>query len=447
MNERLALAARVASLYYDEQLTQAKIAEKIERSRATVSRLLQEAREQGIVDVIVHQPHKRSTELEAALATQFPHLRHVEVLVRQQQSYEEMLKGIGTLAARYLEKVLNADMLLGISWGTAVHSLVQALTPKRKIPITVVQMIGAAGTRNPQIDGPDLARRLAEKYDGDYHYLHTPLLVDASYVKDSLLQNPNVKQTLALAEQVDIAVVGLGSLDPSYSSLLRAGYIQSESLEALRAAGVVGDICGRHFDIQGEPVDISLDRRVIGLALPALHQIEEVIGVAGGAPKANVILGALRGEHINTLFTDDAAAKQVLALADQIAAGQPAADGVIHHFVGNDVLFDWEHVPEKAIDDNAAPGVSGKVLVGPADNAPNFRIRYFRIEPGGHSPLERHPHDHGVFILHGRAQVQLGDHLAEVGPRDVVYVPGNLLHQFKPLGDEPLGFLCVIPPK
>ncbi|MGC9399723.1 MAG: sugar-binding domain-containing protein [Anaerolineae bacterium] len=449
MDKRLELATRVASLYYDDRLTQAEIAEKIGRSRATVSRLLQEAREEGIVDVIVHQPYKRSLDLEEALQAHFPHLRHVEVLVRQQQPYAEMLKGIGVLAARYLEKILTAETLLGISWGTAVHSMVTALKPKRKFPITVVQMIGAASTHNPQIDGPDLARRLAELYEGDYYYFHAPLIVEAAYVKDSLLQSPSVKQTLALATQVDVAVVGLGSLDPDYSSLLRAGYITPETLDTLRATGAVGDICGHHFDIHGQPIDTPLNQRIIGVDLSTLQQIEDVIGIAGGSPKAEVILGALRGQYINTLFTDDAAARRILTLTtqSQTKADFPAQEGSLHRFVGDEHRFDWERVPLKAVDNDAAPGVSGKVLIGPMDSAPNFRLRYFRIEPGGHSSLERHPHDHGVFILHGHARVQLGNRTLEAGPRDVIYIPGNVLHQFQPLGDVPLGFLCIIPPK
>lgn len=116
--------------------------------------------------------------------------------------------------------------------------------------------------------------------------------------------------------------------------------------------------------------------------------------------------------------------------------------GTVHRFVGSESAFDWERVPDKAVD---LPGVTGKVLVGPGDDAPNFRIRYFRLEPGGSSALERHPHDHGVFILHGRAQVRMGAEEVEVGPRDVVYIAENELHQFRAIGDEPLGFLCVIP--
>lgn len=119
--------------------------------------------------------------------------------------------------------------------------------------------------------------------------------------------------------------------------------------------------------------------------------------------------------------------------------------GTVHRFVGSESMFDWEGVSEKMVNAPDAVGVTGKVLIGPKDGTPNFRIRYFRIESGGYSSLEEHPHDHGVFILHGRARVQLGSEEVEVGPRDVVYVPGNELHQFQAIGDEPLGFLCVIP--
>jgi quercetin dioxygenase-like cupin family protein len=90
-------------------------------------------------------------------------------------------------------------------------------------------------------------------------------------------------------------------------------------------------------------------------------------------------------------------------------------------------------------------GVSAKVLVGPGEGAPNYRLRYFRVEPGGNTSLDQHAHDHGVLILHGRATVRLGEQQVVAGPRDVVYVPGNEVHQFSALGDEPLGFLCVIP--
>jgi quercetin dioxygenase-like cupin family protein len=119
--------------------------------------------------------------------------------------------------------------------------------------------------------------------------------------------------------------------------------------------------------------------------------------------------------------------------------------GIVHRFQGEENGFDWEGVTEQTYEAADVVGTSAKVLIGPAEEAPHFRVRYFRVAPGGQTSLDRHPHEHGVFILHGRASVRLGDDEVQVGPRDVVYVPGDEVHQFRAVGDEPLGFLCVIP--
>ncbi len=74
-------------------------------------------------------------------------------------------------------------------------------------------------------------------------------------------------------------------------------------------------------------------------------------------------------------------------------------------------------------------------------------MRYFEITSGGQSSLDRHEHDHGVYILKGRARVLLGEDVHDVGPGDVVYIAPYEQHQFVCIGEDTLGFLCVIPPK
>jgi quercetin dioxygenase-like cupin family protein len=98
-------------------------------------------------------------------------------------------------------------------------------------------------------------------------------------------------------------------------------------------------------------------------------------------------------------------------------------------------------------DDPAVRGVVKHELIGPADGAPHYRVRYFEVPAGGSTRRESHPHDHGVVILAGRARVTLGDETHDVGEGDVVYVSGDELHQFEALGSESLGFLCVSPPR
>lgn len=305
--------AQVASLYYEDNLTQAEIARRIGASRPTISRMLQEAREAGVVEITIHYSWKADPELEHDLAARF-HLRQARVLVGRGRPYEEILRGLGVLAARYLESTLAEDIILGISWGTAAYSTLQALQPDRRLPITVVQMIGAVGMGDSRIDGPDLARLLANVYGGEYRYLHAPLIVEEAHVREALLQEPRIQETLSLAHRADVALVGIGSLATEVSSLLRAGYLDQEALAQLRAQGAVGDVCARHYDAQGRVLDIELNHRIVGIELEALRDIEQVIGVAGGEAKAEAILGALRGGHVNVLVTDDAAARKVLAM-------------------------------------------------------------------------------------------------------------------------------------
>jgi len=311
--ERADLLAQVATLYYEDGLTQAEIARHVDVSRSTISRLLQEAREAGIVEITIHYPWKTDPELENRLEERFQ-LRKALVLAARGGVYKEVLRGLGVLAARYIDRALTQDSTLGISWGTAVHSTAQALRPKRRLPITVVQMIGAVGIGDPLIDGPDLARLMADIYGGEYRYLHAPLIVENGQVRQGLLQEPRIQETLGLARKVDIALVGIGSLVPEVSSLLRAGYLDREALTELRALGAVGDICGRHYDAHGRVMDIELNRCMVGIELKDLQGIEQVMGVAGDEAKAEAILGALRGGHINVLVTDDGAAGKVLTL-------------------------------------------------------------------------------------------------------------------------------------
>jgi len=120
----------------------------------------------------------------------------------------------------------------------------------------------------------------------------------------------------------------------------------------------------------------------------------------------------------------------------------------IHHInTMEDGELRWQGVPVRAYgpENSGADLATRQVLIGNDENSPNFHMRYFAVQPGGHTSLDQHPHDHGVYVLHGRARLRLGDteHVLRYG--DVVYISGDEVHQFFTLGDEPFGFLCVVP--
>ncbi|NMB63070.1 MAG: cupin domain-containing protein [Chloroflexi bacterium] len=118
---------------------------------------------------------------------------------------------------------------------------------------------------------------------------------------------------------------------------------------------------------------------------------------------------------------------------------------VIKHFKKDAVKFEWENVNPQMLDVEGIAGVTKNILIGHDDKAPNAIMRFFWLEPGGHSMLERHPQEHEVIVLKGKGTVQIGEEITEVQPFDVVFVSPNELHQFKNPFDEPFGFICVIP--
>lgn len=107
--------------------------------------------------------------------------------------------------------------------------------------------------------------------------------------------------------------------------------------------------------------------------------------------------------------------------------------------------FDWEDVERLDYKPQGEKfrDVTRRLLFGP-DAGLECELRYFEVEPGGHSTLERHRHVHAVVILRGRGRVLIGDRVWDVEPRDLVHVPADTFHQFRPVGDEPLGFLCMV---
>lgn len=105
-------------------------------------------------------------------------------------------------------------------------------------------------------------------------------------------------------------------------------------------------------------------------------------------------------------------------------------------------------VPDQVMDMPGAEGVRMRLLVGREDEAPNFAMRLFEVEPGGHTPLHQHNYEHEVFVLAGKGQVVGGIGGSTIRPvqaGDCVFMPANEQHQFRNTSDEPMKFLCLVP--
>lgn len=311
--ERIDLLAQVAICYYEEGLNQAAIAKRIQKSRSMVSRLLDQARDAGLVEVRVRYPLRTDADLEQRLCHEFG-LNSAHVLANPPDDYQMLLRRLGELGARCLHEALRPGITIGLSWGTAVYAVVRAMPTIRVPDSTVVQLIGAVGHGDPMVDGTELGRWLAQKLDASFRFLSAPLLVKDESVAQALRRERINQETLSIAADAQVAIIGIGTPVPEYSSLVRAGYATEGEVRELMAAGVVGDLVAHQFDDEGRVLDIPANRRAINLDADSLRRIPKVIAVSGSVSKARAIAAALRGGFCTCLVTDAHAAEAALEL-------------------------------------------------------------------------------------------------------------------------------------
>lgn len=309
--ERIELLAHIAGLYFVENLTQDQVAKKLGYSRSMISRLLTEAREKGVVEIRINHQVVRNYSLEQRLMTVFP-LEDARVLSRGTMDETTMLRYLGAVAASYLQTIIHNDMRIGVSWGSALWETINALRPMDYSNIEVVGLIGALGTLNGEMDGPEIARRLARLFGGSFNILPAPLIVENEVTQQALMKDQRILSSIEVASKADVALVGIGTTDAKHSSLVRAGYIGSEEIQAVSEQGIVGDICAIHLDASGHIADIPLNRRVIGIRPDELKKIPLRVAISGGTSKISAINAACLSGLVNVLITDEIAAQGVI---------------------------------------------------------------------------------------------------------------------------------------
>ena len=316
MDYREELIATVASLYYQLNQSQSQIAARLDLSNSTVSRLIREARDKGIVQISVRMPIPRDIKLEQIFIERFQ-LKDIYILRTMPDAPEpHLMDSIGQLASNYIERIVehfDKDDMMGVAWGVGVQAAVSALPDNTAHSIDVVQLLGGVGASIAH--GPDITRMVAQKLGGQYYDLHAPVIVERAENRDLFMKEPVVNENIQRAYQVKLAVSGIGSVQDEASSFLRAKLLHRDELRMLRAENIVGEICGQFFDQHGNH-DYDINHRIIGIDLDHLRQIPNSIAIARGILKAHSILGVLNGRFVKVLATDDVTARAVLELAN-----------------------------------------------------------------------------------------------------------------------------------
>jgi len=315
MNENLRVALKAAQLYYENELTQDEIAKKLRLSRPKVSRLLQEARNAGLVKITVAELPSSYTDLERQIEQRYNLLDVLVVEVSQPDSYDQTSHELGAAAAGYFRRIIQDSDKVGLTWGLTLASMVDNLTPEKSKGIAVTQLAGGLGEPASETHATDLVRRLAMMLEANLQLIPAPGIVKTVELAQLLRSEPYVAQALEQINQVNLAFVGIGALNRE-SLLMRDERILTwKEVQPILDSGAVGDIGLHFYDVNGNVLSSEIEQRLIGASVENYRQMDRVIGIAGGTGKFHAILGGVRGHLINTLITDVGTAQRLVAEA------------------------------------------------------------------------------------------------------------------------------------
>ena len=312
-NDEIRLMTKVARMYYSQSIRQTEITERLNIHQSTVSRLLKKAQQAGIVRISVTVPNGIHADLEEALETRFG-LTEAIVVDSVNNNEEQIARDLGAAAAYFLELAIKPREIIGISsWSAALFEMINAMHPsKASAESKVVQILGGLGNPAAQTHATHLTQRLASLIGGSAILLPAPGITSSPEAKRVLMKESYVRAAAALFDNVNLVLVGIGTLEPSKLLASSGNVFSPQELTSLQKQGAIGDICLQFFDAAGIPVRTALAERVIGITLPQVKRARRVVALAGGKRKIHAILGALNGKWINVLITDRWTAKAVL---------------------------------------------------------------------------------------------------------------------------------------
>jgi len=305
-SSELSRLAGVARRFYLEDRSKVEIANEFGYSRFKVARMLEQARALGIVTITLHDDAMIDPELSARLAA---HLGLAEAVVVEASGSEEAVRQrVGEAAADLLSETLRPGEVLGLAWGRTLSAMTVSMPSLPEV--SVVQLTGAVGS--DLAESPvEIVRKVALSSGGTARAIFAPLFVEDARIAAALRRQPDVAQALLLFDEVTTAVVSVGSWDPP-NSQLRATMPPSDRDELL-ARGVRAEVAAVLIGRDGELLGQDFADRCISITAAQLARIPRVIGVAGGAVKAEAVLAVARAGLFTGLVTDRELAELVLA--------------------------------------------------------------------------------------------------------------------------------------
>ena len=295
------LMVKAVWYYYIESYTQQNISKLLGVSRSKVISLLERARQTGVIQFNVRQESSRRMQLEQDMIARFG-LSDV-FIVPGASTLTSPNESIAQAAAMYILRRAEDNAFINMGYGDTTSRILNHLATAAQSPLNVVSLTGGVNYYLPNTRSNVFNARL--------YLIPSPLLLSSGELRQSLRQEPDVGEIFRMIPLSSMSVVGIGCLSDR-ATIVKNGILNKNDFTFLKMQGAVGDVLSHFLDKNGNPISIELEDRLMSTPLEELRKLDNVIGVAGGARKAEAILAALRGGYLDVLITDEDTAKLLL---------------------------------------------------------------------------------------------------------------------------------------
>jgi len=307
--EKNRLLIKLCQMYYEEGLTQQEIAKRFGVSRPHISRMLTTAKNEKLVEIIIHNPYKNEQNLEKAFIEKFG-IR--EVIVINYEESKPLLTSLAEAVSAFLESTVQDNQVIGVMAGKTIAEVTKTIEYFPRNNLQFVPLVGGWDSEGNEYNANTNTMHIANKMKSKYKLLHVPAIVKSVEVATLLKEEKGIQEVLLFAQKCDIALIGIGDVS-SNATIYTSKNLPEQALEDLINLGAVANICASFLDKTGNIISQSIiEKRMIGLHAQELRSIPSVIAVAGGNQKINAIKAVLQGKWVDVLIIDSQTAKAVL---------------------------------------------------------------------------------------------------------------------------------------
>ncbi len=308
---------KLKALYYlyEQGYTQTEIAKRLNISRVTLGRLLDEAKAEGMIkfEIVDIRGAMKTLQLEERLRQQFG-LEDIKLVDCPNANADSVTKKIASEAAAYFEQLLHSNMKIGLTWGRTLNSMIESLSPDKTIKDLLVYTLVGGSSQSVDFQPNILAQHIIDKYNGRANILTAPFMCQSEELCTAIKREPTISSILLDSHDLDVTLVGIGEAPVRDADHLSDYPFDTPMINELVDAQAAGDICGNFFDIHGNLCETTLKNRIVSIDIRDLPNHKRVIGIGGGEKKVRSILGALNGHYLHVLITDVQTAEKVLEL-------------------------------------------------------------------------------------------------------------------------------------